>query len=43
MFTMILVKLFSSIMLSEIVGNTLYDDQVKYTHLVYALAIWAVH
>ncbi|QGQ94763.1 DUF421 domain-containing protein [Paenibacillus psychroresistens] len=33
---------FSSIMLSEIVGNTLYDDQVKFTHLIYALAIWAI-
>jgi uncharacterized membrane protein YcaP (DUF421 family) len=33
---------FSSIMLSEIVGNTLYDDQVKFTHLIFALAIWAI-
>jgi uncharacterized membrane protein YcaP (DUF421 family) len=33
---------FSSIMLSEIVGNTLYDDQVKYTHLIFALGIWAI-
>lgn len=33
---------FSSIMLSENVGNTLYDEQVNYTHLVFALAIWAI-
>jgi uncharacterized membrane protein YcaP (DUF421 family) len=33
---------FSSIMLSEIVGNTLYDDQVKFTHLIFALAIWSI-
>jgi uncharacterized membrane protein YcaP (DUF421 family) len=33
---------FSSIMLSEIVGNTLYDDQVKVIHLIFALAIWAI-
>jgi uncharacterized membrane protein YcaP (DUF421 family) len=33
---------FSSIMLSEIVGNTLYDDQVKFIHLIYALAIWSI-
>ena len=33
---------FSSIMLSEIVGNTLYDDQVKFTHMIFALVFWAV-
>jgi uncharacterized membrane protein YcaP (DUF421 family) len=33
---------FSSIMLSEIVGNTLYDDQVKVIHLIFALAIWVI-
>ncbi|MFC9708807.1 YetF domain-containing protein [Paenibacillus sp. NPDC056933] len=30
----------TSLVLSEIVGNTLYDDQVKVTHLIFALAVW---
>ncbi|WP_426250259.1 DUF421 domain-containing protein [Paenibacillus pabuli] len=30
----------TSLVLSEIVGNTLYDDQVKVTHLLFALAVW---
>ncbi|NUU79369.1 DUF421 domain-containing protein [Paenibacillus xylanilyticus] len=30
----------SSLVLSEIVGNTLYDDQVKVSHLLFALAVW---
>ncbi|MEO2203411.1 DUF421 domain-containing protein [Paenibacillus pabuli] len=30
----------SSLVLSEIVGNTLYDDQVKVSHLLFALALW---
>ncbi|MBT2770873.1 DUF421 domain-containing protein [Halomonas sp. ISL-60] len=30
----------SSLVLSEIVGNTLYDDQVKVTHLIFTLAVW---
>ncbi|WP_339272775.1 DUF421 domain-containing protein [Paenibacillus sp. FSL W8-0426] len=32
----------SSLVLSEIVGNTLYDDQVKISHLLFALAVWAI-
>ncbi|MEN1986094.1 DUF421 domain-containing protein [Paenibacillus hubeiensis] len=32
----------SSLVLSEIVGNTLYDDQVKISHLLFALAVWTV-
>ncbi|MCF7754059.1 DUF421 domain-containing protein [Paenibacillus xylanexedens] len=31
----------SSLVLSEIVGNTLYDDQVNVSHLLFALAVWA--
>lgn len=30
----------SSLMLSELVGNTIYDQEVKLFHLVYALALW---
>jgi len=30
----------SSLMLSELVGNTIYDQDVKLIHLVYALALW---
>lgn len=30
----------SSLVLSEIVGNTLYDDEVKVSHLLFALALW---
>lgn len=32
----------SSLVLSEIVGNTLYDDQVKISHLLFALAVWTI-
>jgi uncharacterized membrane protein YcaP (DUF421 family) len=31
----------SSLMLSEIVGNTLYDKEVHFVHLIYALFLWA--
>lgn len=31
----------SSLMLSEIVGNTLYDKEVRLIELVYALLLWA--
>lgn len=31
----------SSLVLSEIVGNTLYDDQVNVSHLLFAFAVWA--
>lgn len=30
----------SSLMLSELVGNTIYDKDVKLIHLLYALALW---
>ncbi|MEW4428423.1 MULTISPECIES: DUF421 domain-containing protein [Paenibacillus] len=30
----------SSLVLSEIVGNTLYDDEIKVSHLLFALALW---
>ncbi|WP_217594641.1 DUF421 domain-containing protein [Cohnella sp. GbtcB17] len=30
----------SSLMLSELVGNTIYDKDVKLVHLLYALALW---
>jgi uncharacterized membrane protein YcaP (DUF421 family) len=30
----------SSLMLSEIVGNTIYDKDVHLTHLLYALLLW---
>jgi uncharacterized membrane protein YcaP (DUF421 family) len=30
----------SSLILSEIVGNTIYDDEVKIWHLLFALSIW---
>ncbi|MBT2762086.1 DUF421 domain-containing protein [Paenibacillus sp. ISL-20] len=30
----------TSLVLSEIVGNTLYDDTVKISHLLFALALW---
>lgn len=30
----------ASLALSEIVGNTLYDKDVKVTHLLFALALW---
>lgn len=30
----------SSLILSEIVGNTIYDDEVKIWHLLFALFIW---
>ncbi|WP_249280994.1 DUF421 domain-containing protein [Paenibacillus sp. 7516] len=30
----------SSLVLSEIVGNTLYDDEVKVSQLLFALALW---
>ncbi|MCQ6557120.1 DUF421 domain-containing protein [Paenibacillus mendelii] len=33
---------FTSILISEIVGNTLYDKNVTYAHLIYALALWAL-
>lgn len=32
----------SSLVLSEIVGNTLYDDQVNVSHLLFALAVWTI-
>ncbi|MBP1989893.1 DUF421 domain-containing protein [Paenibacillus eucommiae] len=31
---------FTAILLSEIVGNTIYDDNVTYLHLIYALFLW---
>jgi len=31
----------SSLMLSEIVGNTIYDKEVRFIELVYALFLWA--
>ncbi|WP_339809806.1 DUF421 domain-containing protein [Paenibacillus sp. FSL R7-0189] len=30
----------SSLILSEIVGNTIYDDEVKIWHLLFALFVW---
>lgn len=30
----------SSLMLSELVGNTIYDREIHFTMLVYALALW---
>jgi uncharacterized membrane protein YcaP (DUF421 family) len=30
----------SSLMLSEIVGNTIYDKDVHFVHLIYALFLW---
>ncbi|WP_127505425.1 DUF421 domain-containing protein [Paenibacillus humicus] len=32
----------SSLMLSELVGNTIYDKEVGYGHLVFALAVWTL-
>jgi uncharacterized membrane protein YcaP (DUF421 family) len=32
----------SSLMLSELVGNTIYDKDVSYGHLVFALAVWTL-
>ncbi|MFD2611056.1 DUF421 domain-containing protein [Paenibacillus gansuensis] len=32
----------SSLMLSEIVGNTVYDKEVHFSRLLYALAFWAL-
>ncbi|NIK79016.1 uncharacterized membrane protein YcaP (DUF421 family) [Paenibacillus castaneae] len=32
---------FTSILLSEIVGNTIYDEEVTYAHLIFALGVWA--
>ncbi|GIP23513.1 MULTISPECIES: DUF421 domain-containing protein [Paenibacillus] len=32
----------SSLMLSELVGNTVYQEDVKFSYLLYALALWAV-
>ncbi|WP_235886158.1 DUF421 domain-containing protein [Paenibacillus cymbidii] len=32
----------SSLMLSELVGNTIYDDDVRWIHLVFALVLWTV-
>ncbi|MGU3472755.1 DUF421 domain-containing protein [Paenibacillus sp. D51F] len=32
----------SSLMLSELVGNTIYDREVGYGHLVFALAVWTL-
>lgn len=32
----------SSLMLSELVGNTIYDNDVRWIHLVYALVLWTV-
>ncbi len=32
----------SSLMLSELVGNTIYDDNVHLSHLVFALVVWTL-
>ncbi|MCD1257252.1 DUF421 domain-containing protein [Paenibacillus athensensis] len=32
----------SSLMLSELVGNTIYDDEVHLSHLIFALALWTL-
>ncbi|OAS21751.1 DUF421 domain-containing protein [Paenibacillus oryzisoli] len=32
----------SSLMLSELVGNTIYDDEIHLSHLVFALIIWTI-
>ncbi|MBO9605351.1 MAG: DUF421 domain-containing protein [Paenibacillaceae bacterium] len=32
----------SSLMLSELVGNTIYDNDVRWVHLVFALVLWTV-
>ncbi|MNH81788.1 hypothetical protein D3C87_601860 [compost metagenome] len=32
----------SSLMLSELVGNTVYQEDVKFSYLLYALLLWAV-
>ncbi|USB33721.1 DUF421 domain-containing protein [Paenibacillus sp. YPG26] len=32
----------SSLMLSELVGNTVYQEDVKFSHLIYALLLWTV-
>ncbi|MFD7521953.1 DUF421 domain-containing protein [Paenibacillus chitinolyticus] len=32
----------SALMLSELVGNTVYDKEVKYLELLFALALWTV-
>jgi uncharacterized membrane protein YcaP (DUF421 family) len=32
----------SSLMLSELVGNTIYDDNVHFSHLIFALVIWTL-
>jgi uncharacterized membrane protein YcaP (DUF421 family) len=33
---------FTSILLSELVGNTIYDEKVTYAHLIFALSVWAL-
>lgn len=33
---------FTSILLGELVGSTIYDDKVKLAHLLFALAVWAL-
>lgn len=32
----------SSLMLSELVGNTIYDDEIHLSHLLFALIIWTL-
>ncbi|MBP2001613.1 uncharacterized membrane protein YcaP (DUF421 family) [Paenibacillus shirakamiensis] len=32
----------SSLMLSELVGNTVYQEDVKFSHLLYSLVLWAL-
>lgn len=32
----------SSLMLSELVGNTIYDDEIHLSHLLFALILWTV-
>lgn len=33
---------FTSILLSELVGNTIYDEEITYTHLIFALSVWGL-
>lgn len=32
----------SSLMLSELVGNTVYQEDVKFSHLLFSLFLWGV-
>lgn len=33
---------FTSILLSELVGNTIYDEKITYLHLIFALFVWGL-